>query len=66
MIELFTDISDDTKKQVEYWVNLALKQSNAFEAVKILSNLHDVQGNDNDKDFVNFYINMRLQQLINE
>ena len=66
MIEIFSDISEETRQQAEYWVDLALKQSNPLEAVKILTDLRGVQENERDKEFIDFYVNMRLGHLTNE
>ena len=66
MIEIFADIDDSIKEQTEYWVNLALKQSNPLEAVKILSEFRGVQENERDKEFIDFYVNLRLQELSNK
>lgn len=66
MIEIFADIDDSIKEQAEYWVNLALKQSNPLEAVKILNEFRGVQENERDKEFIDFYVNLRLQELSNK
>lgn len=66
MVEIFTNISEEMKTQTKYWVDLALRQSNPLEGAKILSDFYSVQENENDRNFIDFYINMRFQQLNKE
>lgn len=65
MIELFTNISEQKRKQAELLFNLAIQQKNI---IKISELLHEFTQNildDEERDFFNFYFNMRMEQLKN-
>lgn len=66
MIELFTDISDQVKDQTKFWVNLALLQSSALEADRIIKNYIESLTNENERNFVQFYLRMKMEQLLDE
>ena len=66
MIELFIDISDQVKDQTKFWVNLALLQSSASEADRIIKNYIESLTNENERNFVQFYLRMKMEQLLDE
>ena len=66
MIELFTNVPDYVKELAKYWVDLALQQKNLFEGVKMVSEFANSCLTEEDREFVDFYFKLRLEQLKNE
>ena len=66
MIELFPNTPQYIRDLAKYWVDLALKQKNIFEGVKMVSDFANTCINEEDKEFVDFYFKLRLEQLRNE
>lgn len=63
--EIFTNISDTLKQRTEFIFNIALKQNNPQSIVKILNNFTNTCINEEEKQFVEFYFNLRMEQLLN-
>lgn len=66
MTELFTNIPEHVKQQAKAWVDLAFHQTNLLDGAKMIKEYHDACFTDEEKDFVDFYFRMRLEQLKNE
>lgn len=66
MVEIFYDIPPHIKELAKNWVDLALRQTNPFDAVKMISNFADSCSTEEERDFVDFYFKLRLEQLKNE
>ena len=66
MIELFTDVPQYVKDLAKGWVDLALQQSNPLKTVQIMNDFTNSCLTDRDKEFVEFYFQLRLEQLKNE
>ena len=66
MIELFPNVPGYVREQAKFWVDFALKQKNPFEGAKMVSNFANSCQTEEDKEFVNFYFNLRLEQIRNE
>lgn len=66
MTELFADIPDEVREGTEFMVNLALMQKNPLSAVRMVKEYADSCLNDYEREFVDFYFNLRLEQLKNE
>ena len=63
MIEIFNNISQKTKEQVRFWVNVALTKENPMDAAKVISNFSKTLKTEEEQNFLDFYFNMRLLQL---
>ena len=66
MVEIFYDIPPHIKELAKNWVDLALRQTNPFEAVKMISNFANSCSTEEERDFVDFYFKLRLERLLNE
>ena len=66
MVEIFYDIPPHIKELAKNWVDLALQQTNPFDAVKMISNFADSCSTEEERDFVDFYFKLRLERLLNE
>jgi hypothetical protein len=66
MTELFANIPDHIKQQAKAWVDLALHQINLFDGAKMIKEYHDSCFTEEEKEFVDFYFRMRMEQLKNE
>lgn len=63
MKEIFNEISQKVKEQTRFWVNVALTKENPIEAAKVISNFSKTLKSEEERDFLDFYFNMRLLQL---
>ena len=63
MKEIFNNISQKTKEQVRFWVNVALTKENPIDAAKVISNFSKTLKTEEEQNFLDFYFNMRLLQL---
>lgn len=62
-IELFPNIPQDVRDRTKLIADFALMQNDAISAVKILSEYANTCINEEEQEFVDFYFNMRLEQL---
>ena len=63
--EIFQDISKEFKACAEFIFNMAARQTNPQSALKILNNFTNICVNEEEKQFVEFYFNLRMEQLLN-
>ena len=66
MIELFPDISENMRKKTKFWVDLALCNHNLYEGLQLISEYVNRCKTEREKEYVDFYFNLRLEQLIDE
>ena len=66
MIELFPDIPEQVRKNAEFMFEMALKQKNILSTIKVLNEYTETCSSEEEKEFVEFYFNMRMEQLLNE
>ena len=64
MIEIFTDISEDTKAAAKLIFNTAL-QLDPIKMTKMLNDYTNALA-ERDQEFVRFYFQMRMRQIIDE
>lgn len=66
MIELFTNIPDNIKKQNELVINFIFNTLDPDSGLKFIQNYISSCQNEEEKDFIRFYFNMRLEQFLNK
>lgn len=66
MTEIFENIPEYVKKQTECFVDLALQQKDLFSTINALKEYRNTCSNDEERDFLDFYFSMRMEQLKNE
>lgn len=66
MTELFTNISDEFKRRVEFIVNIAFKQENILKAIQMINDFSATCQSEEEKDFIDFYLQFRLMEFENE
>ncbi len=66
MTEIYSDIPDEVRESAEFIVNLALLKKNPLSAVKMVREYANTCLNDYEREYVDFYFNLRLEQLRNE
>lgn len=66
MTELFIDIPEKVKTNAKLIFDLAMMQPNLLDAVKMLDSYTNSCLNHEEKEFCDFYFNMRMEQLKNE
>lgn len=65
MTELFTELPDNVKRQAEKFVDMTLQNDDPFDIVNILNEYTDSCQSEEEREFVQFYINMRLEEMKN-
>lgn len=66
MTELYPNISDETRRLTSAAFDLALAQKNAVRGTKVLENYLQTLKSEEEKEFANFYFNLKMEQLVNE
>ena len=66
MYELFPDIPEAARKNAEFMFDMALRQKNLLSTIKVLNEYTDTCASNEEKEFVEFYFNMRMEQMLNE
>ena len=66
MNEIFENIPQRMREQAEFVVNLALQQKDIVSAVTALKAYADTCQSDEEREFVDFYFNLRMEQMLNE
>lgn len=63
MEELFKDITEEQRAQVKMVADTAFSQNDPMLIVKLLNNYTKNCATDYERDFAEFYFNMRMEQL---
>ena len=66
MIELFADIPEEVKTITKFWAEVSLAQPDIKDTIRMMDEYYNSCTDEEEKDFVNFYFNMKMQQLIGD
>lgn len=66
MIEIFANIPEEVKEQTKLVVNFIFSQLNPEQGLKFIESYISSCQDEEEKSFVRFYFNMRMEQLSNE
>lgn len=66
MVELFKNVSEKVKSETKFWFEICLLKNDPKEAAKILLDFQKTLQTEEEKDYVDFYFNMRMLQLREE
>ena len=66
MIELFTNIPEEIKKQTEAVANFIFSNFEPESGLKFIQSYISSCENEDEQEFIRFYFNMRLEQFLNE
>ena len=66
MIEIFTNIPEEVKRQTELIANFIFSNFKPEAGLKFMESYIASCENEEEKDFIRFYFNMRMEQLLNE
>ena len=66
MTELFADVSKQVKDRAKLWVDIALLNPNPMERAQEILNFRNSLEREDEKEFVDFYVNLRALQARNE
>ena len=66
MIELFTNIPEEVKKQHEMAINLIFTTLKPFQINTFLKSYINTTQNEEEKDFINFLVNLKMEKYNNE
>lgn len=65
MVEIFANIPERVKEQAKFWMDFSLNYP-PLEALKMLKDYSNSCIDPEEKDFVDFYFNLRWEELKNE
>ena len=63
MVEIFANISNTKKEEMQKIADMALLLSNPVSIANILANYTKACCNEEEQEFADFYFNMRLEEL---
>lgn len=66
MTELFADVSKQVKDRAKFWVDIALLNPNPMERAQEILNFRNSLEREDEKEFVDFYVNLRALQARDE
>ena len=62
MVELFANVPKKVKDETKFWVDIAMLNPNPQEGAKEILAYQNTLKTEEEKDFVDFYFNMRMLQ----
>lgn len=65
MIEIFENIPQDVKDRTKFIFDMAIRNQKLPEMVKLLNEYTENCINEEEKEFVQFYFNLRMENLLN-
>lgn len=66
MIELFANLPEEVKEQHERIINFALENFEPQQCLSFLKSYINSCENEEEKEFIDFYFSLRMEQLLNE
>lgn len=66
MIELFPDVTTTFKKQTDFLLDMAFKQQNILQAIKMIKDFSDTCINPSEKEFIDFCIRLKMLEFEGE
>lgn len=66
MTELFADVSKQVKDRTKFWVDIALLNPDPMARAQEILNFRNSLEKEDEKEFVDFYVNMRALQARDE
>ena len=66
MVEIFTNIPEEVKKQTELVANFIFSTLEPEAGLRFMESYISSCENEEEKDFIRFYFKIRMEQLLNE
>ena len=66
MIELFTELPQEIKNEIRTYIDSILNNFQLLDAANIISEFANNCTNKEEQDFIDFYFNLKLEQLQKE
>jgi len=66
MIELFPNLPEEVKQKNEYIINFAIQSFEPQQCLEFLSSYAHSCEDEEEKQFIDFYFSLRMEQLLNE
>lgn len=66
MVEIFSNIPEQVKQGAELIFNAALKTHDAIQMTTMLNDYVNNCIDEEEREFINFYFNLRMEQMLNE
>lgn len=66
MIELFTKIPNELKIQIQNFIDDTLKQFGWIGGIKIIAEFANSCSSEEEQDFIDFYLTMKIEDSKNE
>lgn len=65
MTELFTELPVEVKEEIANFINYAINNFSPFDYIRMINEFAKNCSTE-EQDFIDFYTNFRLEQMINE
>ena len=66
MVEIYKDIPEEVRRQTELVANFIFSTLEPEAGLKFMESYIASCENEEEKEFIRFYFNMRMEQLLNE
>lgn len=66
MVEIFTNIPEEVKEQTRLVANFIFSKLEPESGLKFMESYISSCHDEEEKEFVRFYFNMRMEQILNE
>ena len=66
MVEIYKDIPEEIRKQTELIANFIFSTLEPEAGLKFMESYIASCENEEEKEFIRFYFNMRMEQILNE
>ncbi len=62
-MEIFNDIPEEVKDKAKFWFEVAFAQPSIVSTIRMLKEYRDSCTDEYERSFVDFYFNMRMEQI---
>lgn len=66
MTELFPNLPISFKRNASFLIDMALLRPTLIEGFKIIQNFSNECSSEEERDFINFYLNLKMETIKNE
>ena len=63
MKELFPNVPEYVRRQTQFWIDMALREDTLPNALKIIKNYLDSLDNEENRDYVMFAFNLKMESI---
>ena len=66
MVEIFAELPQEIKDSITKIIDILVDNYNPKDCVSIINEIINTTENEEEKDFIRFYFNLKVEQLNNE